>query len=135
MKIYVASAYANRGEVKKIQQVLLADDHIITHDWTNERIQEGWSQETIRAYLRRCADADKKGVEEAEVFVFLGHPDARGAWVEFGMALALNKAILIDPPASDLPNIFTLCPGVEVFYGSNGLLSALERIEANDLPA
>lgn len=62
-------------------RLLRAAGHEITHDWTGEHAStdEEWLE---------CALRDLEGVWDADVLVIEVRPEMRGAWTEFGVAIA-----------------------------------------------
>ncbi len=107
MKIYVAGKWSERENVKKVMEMIESRGHTITCNWTNhiapERIQNGegcfnkdfdWAQNGHKTY----AEEDLEGVKNCDVVVAcMWSPDIfyKGAWIEIGIAIGLNKNIVI----------------------------------------
>lgn len=90
MKVYVASAFGNREEVKQVMAALRILGHKITHDWTNEAIDPAWPREQQETYLQDCGASDLAGVLAADVLVLVNHQDCRDAMTEFGIAIGVR---------------------------------------------
>lgn len=115
MKIYVAGKWSERDKIKSIMEMFESRGHTITCDWTKhiapEKItnahdkglftkkydwskNEDWAQNGHKTY----AEEDLEGVRSCDVLVaYMPTPDIfyKGAWVEIGIAIALNKKIII----------------------------------------
>lgn len=115
MKIYVAGKWKERKKVKDIMDMFESRGHIITCDWTKhiapERylVKDGhgvfdkdykwennidWAENGHKTY----AEEDLEGVRNCDVFVAY-MPDEticyKGAWIEMGIALGLNKKVIL----------------------------------------
>lgn len=106
MKYYVASKYENKEDVREVMYAIVEHGHSITEDWTHSTETDG----------EKVALADKKGVEECDVFVGLFNINAnyKGAYIEFGMAIALGKEIVIIGEHADRSTFIHL-PGIKKF--------------------
>ncbi len=111
MKIYVASKYEERTQVRKLMDVLEAAGHTITYDWTSNE-EDSASQ----------AWHDAMGVITAEAFVFLAEKDLPycGALVEMGIALGKGIPVYVVGHALDQRCIFLKLQ--EVHQGIDSLL-------------
>ena len=88
MKIYVATRFGRKDEVKKIYKKLIDNGHEISADWTvhqnmrpyenNERISEEY------------AIKDIEGVKNCEAFILLSDEGGQGMFVELGTAILSN---------------------------------------------
>ncbi len=87
MKFYVASKWENKEEVRKLMYVLIEHGHTITEDWTHSTEENN----------EKAASADFKGVHDCDVFIGLFDKpyQYKGALVEFGMALAFYKPVVV----------------------------------------
>jgi nucleoside 2-deoxyribosyltransferase len=94
LKVYVATAFKNRDEAKRVMELLKGHGCIITHDWTNESV-EGRTGDDLMEYLRRCAWADVNGVKDCDVLFLINHPDGKGCFTELGIALGLQKHVVV----------------------------------------
>lgn len=95
-KIYVASAFANKDEVRQVQAYLTAAGHEITHDWTVEdashltpRSREWWS------FLFDCGAHDLIGIENADAVVVIAHPEMRDTRFEMGYAIGSGCPVFL----------------------------------------
>ncbi len=114
MKIYVASKFENKYEVKELIKELEALGHTITKDWTLST--ESSPQEAVEDY---------NGVINCDIYIGLFEDNLRyqGALVEFGIALANNKPIFILGDQLD-GMIFMKMPGITKFRNRDQLLGA-----------
>lgn len=88
-KVYVAAKFTEKDRVRALYTALKEAGHTITFDWTTGEVV-GNELEAFRA-----AQNDLAGVHDADVVVLLPHAYSRGAYVELGYALALNKKIIV----------------------------------------
>ncbi|WP_330948776.1 group-specific protein [Virgibacillus sp. MG-45] len=114
MKFYIASTFANKAAVQTLRDGLVRLGFTHTYDWTqNERALDAEALATIGAL-------ERKAVSACEVF-FMLLPAGKGSHIEFGMALAQKKRIIlyaaepIDPAAAPT---FYFDKDVEHVYGS-----------------
>jgi len=96
MKLYIAGKWQDRYVIKHLQAYAIHLGHTITCDWTNH----DFGKDGVIAnqeMLNNIALEDENGVRNCEMFIAIFDNDwhYRGALVEFGMALALNKKICI----------------------------------------
>ncbi len=91
---YVATAWNNRESARIAMQQIQAAGHYVTHDWTGMDGEQG-PLESDETYFDRCALCDRIGVETADALILLAHPEAYGAMVEFGMALAAGVPVYV----------------------------------------
>lgn len=86
MRIYVATKFEERERAREVMFALVAAGHSITYDWT-----------TNEEFSVAQAARDRQGVMDADALVFIAEKDLayRGAWVEFGIAVARNIPIYI----------------------------------------
>lgn len=87
-KIYLAGKWEERKAAKLVMLDLEKEGHIITHDWT---LHEDMNDAVDYAV------EDIEGVKNADVLVVLAMKDYpyKGAYCEFGAALALNKPVFV----------------------------------------
>lgn len=109
MKIYIASKFENKDTVRELQRRFLLAGHQITFDWTGCS-DEGMEAEAKAKYWMQCAERDRRGVIDCDVFILLCRPEMRGAWVELGVALATNKKIIL--VGSGRETVFTEATGI-----------------------
>lgn len=95
MKIYVATSFKNIPEARQVMAALRKAGHEISHDWTNEAVDQAWPLARRLAYLRKCGSADYAGVQAADAVVLINHDLARDAMVEFGLALGMSKPVFL----------------------------------------
>lgn len=101
MKIYVAGKNLNRAET--VMSLLRTNGHVITYDWTRT-LSDGPT--------RNIAVKEAQAVRDADVLVYLWESDQESARYETGMAMGLEKPIVVsgkdDAFFFQLPNIHTV---------------------------
>jgi len=132
VKVYVIGKFERKFEVRQIIKDLEEAGHVITEDWTEgEDATHLMGTERI-ACLRRSAEADKRGVQEAEAVIILHHDQLCGGLVEAGMAIGAGKLVLViseaKPTARRQP-IFYWLPEVRFFESREGAVSFLNECE------
>ena len=123
-RVYVASKFENTDAVRALQTQLREWGYEITHDWTHEDLAA--AQDVDLAL--RCAIADVEGVETADALVLIMHPNMKGAWVEFGIAVALFIPIIVVGRSPRFECIFERLPGVFHVDSPSEVLGVLEQI-------
>ncbi len=107
-KIYIGSSLLNADQVKSLIGRFTASGVSITYDWT----QHG------RVYdeqdLMRYGEAEYRGVVESDLF-FMVQPARTGTHVEMGIALALNKPIVLVNDRTVEQKTFYYLPNVHRF--------------------
>jgi nucleoside 2-deoxyribosyltransferase len=108
VKYYIATSLQNVDAHNKLRDYLNQMGHEITYDWTHHGpvFQEGLDR------LREVAELEGRGVSEAEIVIALW-PGGRGTHVELGMAIALEKRVLL---FSDKNEHHQACPETCAFY-------------------
>lgn len=106
-RIYIASRYSRKPEMLKYISVLESAGHTVQADWLQSNHDHTPSID--------CAEIDITDVSACDIFLtFTEEPrttNSRGGrHVEFGMALALKKRLIIVGPEE---NIFHSLPQVE----------------------
>ena len=106
MKVYLAGKYQDKERCSDIMRLLEDEGDTITCDWTHHKYSD-------EAYPKQYCQDDLDGVKACDVFVgvFLDAFDYRGALVEFGIALGLDKKIVLLGHAID-SCIFTHHPDI-----------------------
>lgn len=102
MRVYVAAKWEDRERAREVMYLLVKAGHQITYDWT---ICDQFSEEQ--------AQRDVSGVLTANALVFIAEKDLhyKGAYVEFGIAVAQNIPIYVMGHYID-QCIFTKLPNV-----------------------
>jgi len=124
MRIYVASKFENKEEVRHAYKLFREAKHQITFDWTQEDASSKLGQERI-SYLKECADRDFCGVVSADCFVLIAHPGMKGAYVELGIALKTLIQICIVGDREIVDNIFFHMPNIRFYATIEQCVSAL----------
>ena len=122
MKFYVAGKWEDRKTVRKLMDKIQDFGHAITYDWTKD-------EETDEGYPIVNAINDTRGVQICDAYVgrFIDKNEYKGALVEFGIALGLNKRIFIIGHAVD-SCIFTNHPAVQRFENELEFLSYVRQV-------
>lgn len=110
MKLYLASSFSDRDVLRSWADDLRRAGHIVTSRWLSgsHDIVEHSGDE------RRLAEEDFEDVEAADTLVLFVPVNGRrgGCHVEFGLALAWGKRLIIVPSRS---NVFHWLPTVECY--------------------
>lgn len=117
MKVYLAAAYERREEMQGVRDVLEAFGHEVTSRWIDQEASgqtEAAGAEQLAkdpaAYVK-FAYKDMEDIRRAETVVsFTGAPGRGGHHIEYGMAVASNKNLVIVGPRE---NVFHSLPHVE----------------------
>ncbi len=97
MRVYIATAMANRDTALNLAEVLRAAGHVVTSAWHDvEPASEDGLSETTRADIAR---ANFAAIDDSRAVVFLDHPKCRGALVEVGYAYGQCAVIGFGPLA------------------------------------
>lgn len=94
MKIYIASRFDKRDEVKKLQKILIEKGHEIVGDWTDHEPIKPYDKNQDAA--KEYAADDINGVKNSDIFIILSDKAGTGMYVELGAAIA--SKILIGKP-------------------------------------
>lgn len=130
MKVYLAARYSRRDELCGYRAHLEAMGHVVTSRWLNGNHQitdAGLSSDGSRTERERFAQEDYEDVCRAEVVLNFTEPPRSwhsrgGRHVEFGIAIALEKRVLVVGPRE---NVFHCLPWVPVFATAEAALQAL----------
>lgn len=124
MKIYLASAYSRRDEMREVAKTLMAMGHVITSTWLQTNFRETGDGEipTPPDERKTWALKDLQDIRQADCVVsFTGGGRRGGRHVEFGYALGMNKVTFI---IGEPEHIFH-CLGIRVFPTLGDFLDAL----------
>ena len=93
-KIYIATTLSKRKDHNIIRDILVAQGHEITYDWTLHHSFdiEGFEYDLPEA--QKVSMAERQGVMDADLLVVL-LPGKKGTHIEIGMALAKNIPIVL----------------------------------------
>lgn len=116
MKFYVASSFRNIEKVRKVSKQLKSKGYIHTFDWTNN------VKASTLEDLKQIGEKEKNAVAEADFIVVL-LPAGKGSHIELGIALGLNKRIILYSSDGEINNFSTTSTfyhlsGIEKFIGS-----------------
>ena len=117
MKIYLAATYSRHPEMREVRSTLESLGHIVTGRWIN-----GNHEVTNKSYDRQgeiFAIEDYEDLVASELVIsFTEEPRSTsgrgrgGRHVEFGIALALNKSLVV---IGHRENVFHYLPQVQFF--------------------
>jgi hypothetical protein len=132
MKVYLAARYSRHVEMQAYAADLRAHGHVVTSRWIegNHDLPMGINQDEAEAIGVRFAQEDWADLMEAGAVInFTEAPGAPGRQrggrhVEFGIALAMRKRLIIVGPRE---NVFHHLPGVEVAPNWPAALAMLGR--------
>ena len=121
MKLYLAAHYARRDELKEYARAFESAGHQVTSRWlTSEQVDAIHETTTsIPIEARGAAQEDYDDLAQADVLVSFTDPPRKGATtrggrhVEFGLAMAWNKTLILIGPRE---NIFHCLPQVKHFW-------------------
>jgi len=125
LSVYVAGSFLEKVLVHDLILKLRRLGYHVSYDWTKHK------PTTDVARLRIEARKDHGGIEVAHVFILLW-PGRYSAATEFGIALTLEKPIIIYDPDIRFNyehNLFFVDPSVEVVHTMDALDLALRDIE------
>ena len=117
MKIFIAASYSKKVSVWEAAEILESRGHDVVSTWHQEiylpTVQLG---ELADDALRDLAVRDIKELSSCDALVFFAEPQENqpprgGRHVEFGIALALGKRVIVIGKAE---NLFHYWPKVEV---------------------
>ncbi|MDO8604508.1 MAG: hypothetical protein Q7K40_03905 [bacterium] len=114
-KIYVAGKNLKRAQ--SVMEMLKQNGHTITFDWVTGIENEKDEDQPQRAIDERAA------VQQADLLVYLWESDQESARYEAGMAMGLNKRIIVSGFKSKL--FFLSLPEVTCVESDMDILSAL----------
>ncbi|MGM7701830.1 nucleoside 2-deoxyribosyltransferase [Pseudalkalibacillus sp. Hm43] len=113
MKFYVASSFKNVDKVRQVSKMLKSKGYIHTFDWT-KNIKASTLED-----LKQIGQQEKNAVSEADFIVVL-LPAGKGSHIELGIALGLNKRVILYSQDNEINNFST----TSTFYH----LSEVEKV-------
>lgn len=129
-KIYLAAAYERADEMRGVRDVLEAIGYKVTSRWID--LHEGAVPVAVGGdrlnsnpgmYVR-YADADIADLRAADVVIsFLGVPGRGGHHIEFGLAVAWSKTLIV---VGRRECVFHALPGVDWYPDWSRLMMALK---------
>ena len=130
MRVYLAAQYARKAEIAEYARQLNALGHEVVSTWTDEPYSPTVQlAEVSEQDLREIAERDINEVLRSDALVLFSVSDKaptyrNGRLVEFGIALALDKRLLVCGPRE---NIFHHLSDVEVYPDWETVKRALSR--------
>jgi len=130
MKIYLASSYGRREQLKSVRDELLRMGHAVTGSWldTSFELNCGGSSAACATEWEAVCVTDLQDLLAASCCIsFTEEPDSAngkrgGRHVEFGVALQAGKRLIVVGPRE---NVFHHHPKVEVFESQWDMLRAV----------
>jgi len=92
MRLYIAAKTHDYPRAREIMKVARGLGHEVTQDWTVAVERHGVEQEQeppTDEQRQEYAMNDLRGVANAQQYVGLWHPNLKGTWIEFGIAVGL----------------------------------------------
>jgi hypothetical protein len=127
VKFYIASALANYQAVLDIASREPLRDSEFTYNWA-KKYKDSLTMEVDEPPRRELSAAEVQAVKDAELFIFL-LPGGRGAHVEYGVALADQKKIIIyNPEKIREIGFYELST---IVYNESDLLIRINTLEGN----
>ncbi|MGG1631183.1 nucleoside 2-deoxyribosyltransferase [Rossellomorea sp. NRS-1567] len=116
MKFYVASSFHNIKQVRDVNERLKIKGYIHTYDWT----QNG--RASTLEELKKIGEEERQAIIESDLILVL-LPGGKGSHVELGIALGLNKRVILYSPCNEVSDFdqtttFYHLPEVEVCTGT-----------------
>lgn len=129
MRIYVAGRTCMLDKVERVQQLVCAAGHELTYDWTaNVRAEGGSAREKHVPHERQVqyANADRKGVLEADCTIVVCGPELCGTLIECGLALSMcDMASVILYGIPEKESVFFELPEVRRITTEDELIDVL----------
>jgi hypothetical protein len=96
MKVYVASSFCRKPDVREMIRLLQEQGHEVTYDWTDDDVS-GLVDDPpkLRKALGQAAQRDLLGIYRAEAVVCLHDPRGRMMHFELGAAAVLCLPVII----------------------------------------
>ena len=121
MKFYIGSGMKNCELVNYYAKILKRKGWNLTYNWV-ENINDDVSIEDMTSY----AISESQGIVDSDVVIIL-LPAGRGAHIELGMALALNKKIFL---CSETKDEFSI-ENTVAFYGLPNIIQLIGSADDN----
>lgn len=121
MKFYIGSGMKNCELVNQYAKLLKESGFEQTYDWV-KNISDDISIEDMIEY----AKLEKQGIDDSDIVVII-LPAGRGAHIELGMSLALNKKIFL---CSDTKEEFNI-ENTVAFYELPSIIKLVGSVDEN----
>lgn len=138
MKIYLAAPYASRDAIRTYAAEIRSIGITVTSSWLDEEHEinagtEGAATSLTDEQVDKHAQADLRDIRESDLLVlftaaYVGTEGGGGRHVETGIALALNKPVLV---VGEPENVFHRTTGVFTFPNWHATTLDLARRFAN----
>lgn len=126
MKVFVSGKIGSQGEVEYLMESLRGRGHEITFDWTT--IEHLRPYEDNEEASEAAAVKETAGVASADVLILVSHQRGVGMFVELGVALALEKPVIV--VTSGTPRtMFFFHPLVERVSTTDEVFEVLDKLD------
>lgn len=136
LNVYVAGKWEERVKVKEVMKHLESKGYYVTCDWTKHVAPERWKKgqgcfnaDWAAKGEKTYAMEDLQGVRDCDVLVAcMWNPSIlyKGAWIEIGIALGLNKRVIII--GTDITTVFLGLPNVKVVETTEVMYGMLDSV-------
>lgn len=93
MKFYLASRYRNKEKLLKLAQLLAEGKHTVVSSWLGTGSLKPYEEN--RVHSRKMAAKITREVKACDVFVLLTDRAGTDMFIEFGLAVAFRKKVLL----------------------------------------
>jgi hypothetical protein len=114
-KIYVAGKKIPRA--KEVMKMIRGAGYEITFDWAENYNEDNWAEDSL---------AEREGIKKCDIFVYLWCEDAKSARYEAGMAMGLEKPIII---SGGPDSFFYRLPNVTSVEDDSKILDAISSLQ------
>jgi hypothetical protein len=129
--VYLASRYSRADEMRGVRDVLTVLGLNVTARWIDYhggQLTASFTPETLNQDPALCGEiarADWDDLNAADTVIsFTGNGGKGGRHVEFGMAVALGKRLIVVGPRE---HVFHTLPAVEHYHDWSRLVMAIQR--------
>jgi nucleoside 2-deoxyribosyltransferase len=129
-KVYIAGRYSQKVELNGVASLLRDNGHVVTASWLEEDYAPNITLDQVPDDdLAQLAVVDIQDIQMADTLAFFSCDPATpthrgGRHVEMGVAIALNKQIIVVGPKE---NIFHYLPGVCHVQDEQALIAVLNE--------
>ncbi|WP_044338902.1 nucleoside 2-deoxyribosyltransferase [Rossellomorea aquimaris] len=95
MKFYIGSSFKNIDQVRDVSDRLKRKGYTHTYDWTQN------NRASTVEELKQIGEKEKQAIIESDVILVL-LPGGKGSHVELGIALGLNKRVILFSPNNEV---------------------------------
>jgi nucleoside 2-deoxyribosyltransferase len=127
--IYVAAPWICKADAQNFATQLEQAGHDITERWWEHREVASYPGRSLDdlAELRKQAERDLAGIDDADLVIVLQLTKSEGKAAETGYALAQEKPILVVSPNGEYGNLFHTMEGVTMVRTTKEALAYVNR--------